>query len=248
MSHWHHAIVTGSEEGAFLGQLYYLPIGQPTPGTRFIPFKVPWKKSFEGNLASRECFFPFGIFNKIQEWNKKLIIDLIYTQSYYIHADLTETIPYLKIFTIGHQEPDDDTIFKFKHAVNGFLKENKINEKLIGVYCIHQNWLSYLHIQGMRSDDATELFNSCWNHCLGRKNYTEDLRNGPTRRNWASKLFTKELILECEARYQYSSPASVAPSPQTFQEIVPLTVLGKAQGDRPPQGHLEMENSMGLGK
>uniref|UniRef100_G1RXE6 Tyrosine specific protein phosphatases domain-containing protein n=1 Tax=Nomascus leucogenys TaxID=61853 RepID=G1RXE6_NOMLE len=33
--------------------------------------------------------------------------------------------------------PDDETIFKFKHAVNGFLKENKDNDKLIGVHRTH---------------------------------------------------------------------------------------------------------------
>nr|XP_058917983.1 RNA/RNP complex-1-interacting phosphatase-like isoform X2 [Kogia breviceps] len=41
--------------------------------------------------------------------------------------DLPETIRYLRICTIGHQVPDDDTIFKFPCAVNGFLKENKDN-------------------------------------------------------------------------------------------------------------------------
>lgn len=41
--------------------------------------------------------------------------------------ELPENIPYLKIYTVGHQVPDDDTIFKFKTAVNGFLKENKDN-------------------------------------------------------------------------------------------------------------------------
>lgn len=38
---------------------------------------------------------------------------------------------YLKIFTVGHQVPNDKTIFKFKCAVNKFLKENKDNGKFL---------------------------------------------------------------------------------------------------------------------
>ncbi|XP_066888262.1 RNA/RNP complex-1-interacting phosphatase-like [Kogia breviceps] len=45
-----------------------------------------------------------------------------------LKKDLPETIRYLRICTIGLQVPDDDTIFKFPCAVNGFLKENKDND------------------------------------------------------------------------------------------------------------------------
>ncbi|TEA39180.1 hypothetical protein DBR06_SOUSAS7610002, partial [Sousa chinensis] len=44
--------------------------------------------------------------------------------------DLPETIPYLKICTIGHQVPDDDISFKYQCAVKGFLKEHKDNGEL----------------------------------------------------------------------------------------------------------------------
>ncbi|OWK10110.1 DUSP11 [Cervus elaphus hippelaphus] len=139
----------------------YLPVGQRMPGTRFIAFKVPLKKSFEKHLAPEECFSPLDLFNKIQEQNEELglIIDLTYTRRYYKPEELPENIPYLKIYTVGHQVPDDDTIFKFKNAVNGFLKENKDN-----------------------------VFNRCRGHCLERQNYIEDLRNGPIRKNWDSSV------------------------------------------------------------
>ncbi|KAL0621576.1 RNA/RNP complex-1-interacting phosphatase [Plecturocebus cupreus] len=109
----------------------YLPIGQWMPGTRFIAFKVPLQKSFEKKLAPEECFSPLDLFNKVREQNEELglIIDLTYTQRYYKPEDLPETIPYLKIFTVGHQVPDDETVFKFKHTVNVFLKENKDNDE-----------------------------------------------------------------------------------------------------------------------
>ncbi|XP_037663340.1 RNA/RNP complex-1-interacting phosphatase isoform X1 [Choloepus didactylus] len=161
------------------------------PGTRFIAFKVPLKKSFEGNLAPEECFSPLDLFNKVRQQNEELglIIDLTYTERYYKPEDLPETIPYLKIFTVGHRVPDDDTILKFKCAVNGFLRENKDNDKLIGVHCTHGlNRTGYLicryliDVEGMRPDDAIELFNRCRGHCLERQNYIEDLQNGPVRK------------------------------------------------------------------
>ncbi|XP_074197592.1 RNA/RNP complex-1-interacting phosphatase-like [Camelus bactrianus] len=109
--------------------------------------------------------------------------------------DLPGTVPYLKIYTVGHQIPDDGTIFKFKCAVNGFLKENKDNDRLIGVHCTHGlNRTGYLicryliDVEGMRPDDAIELFNRCRGHCLERQNYIEDLRNGPMRKNQDSSI------------------------------------------------------------
>ncbi|TEA30019.1 hypothetical protein DBR06_SOUSAS4510078, partial [Sousa chinensis] len=154
MSQWHHARERCGQGHGFSGCSSakrkggkhilerwkdYLPVGQRTPGTRFIAFKVPLKKSFEKNLAPEECFPPCIFLNKIQEQNEELgmIIDLTYTCPNYKPEDLPETIPYLKICTIGHQMPGDDTIFKFQCAVNGFLKENKDNDRLIGVHCTH---------------------------------------------------------------------------------------------------------------
>ncbi|XP_033694113.1 RNA/RNP complex-1-interacting phosphatase isoform X2 [Delphinus delphis] len=212
MSQWHHAGGRWGQGRGYSGRSSakkkggnhiperwkdYLPVGQRMPGTRFIAFKVPLKKSFEKNLAPEECFSPLDLFNKIQEQNEELglIIDLTYTRRYYKPEDLPETVPYLKICTIGHQVPDDDTIFKFQCAVNGFLKENKDNDRLIGVHCTHGlNRTGYLicryliDVEGMWPDDAIELFNRSRGHCLERQNYIEDLRNGPIRKNRDSSV------------------------------------------------------------
>ncbi|XP_004590833.3 RNA/RNP complex-1-interacting phosphatase [Ochotona princeps] len=175
----------------------YLPVGQRMPGTRFIAFKVPLQKSFEKKLAPEEYFSPLDLLNKIREQNEELglIIDLTYTQRYYKPEDLPETVSYLKISTVGHQVPDDNTIVKFKRAVNGFVKENKDNDKLIGVHCTHGlNRTGYLicryliDVQGMRPDDAIELFNRCRGHCLERQNYIEDLQHGPIRKGQNSRV------------------------------------------------------------
>ncbi|XP_008252459.1 RNA/RNP complex-1-interacting phosphatase isoform X4 [Oryctolagus cuniculus] len=212
MSQWHHARSdrsrgrdsSGRSSGKKKGKNHiperwkdYLPVGQRMPGTRFIAFKVPLQKNFEKNLAPEECFSLLDLFNKIREQNEELglIIDLTYTQRYYKPEDLPETISYLKIFTVGHQVPDDDTILKFKHAVNGFVKENKDNDKLIGVHCTHGlNRTGYLicryliDVQGMRPDDAIELFNRCRGHCLERQNYIDDLQHGPIRKSRKSRV------------------------------------------------------------
>ncbi|XP_068958911.1 RNA/RNP complex-1-interacting phosphatase isoform X1 [Petaurus breviceps papuanus] len=170
----------------------YLPVGQRMPGTRFIAFKVPLKKSFEGKLAPEERFSPLDLVNKIREQNEELglVIDLTYTQRYYKPEELPEALPYLKIFTVGHQVPDDNTIFKFKCAVNKFLKENQDNDKLIGVHCTHGlNRTGYLvcryliDVQGMKPNDAIELFNRCRGHAIERQNYIDDLQHGPIRKN-----------------------------------------------------------------
>ncbi|KAM6179378.1 RNA/RNP complex-1-interacting phosphatase [Erethizon dorsatum] len=208
MSQWHHARRGRGRGRDFSGRPSakkkggnriperwkdYLPVGQRMPGTRFIAFKVPLQKNFEVNLASEERFSLLDLFNKIQEQHEELglIIDLTYTQRYYKPEDLPETIRYLKIFTVGHQVPNDNTIFKFKCAVNKFLKENKDNDKLIGVHCTHGlNRTGYLicryliDVEGMRPDDAIELFSRCRGHCIERQNYVEDLQNGPIRKNW----------------------------------------------------------------
>ncbi|KAM5250146.1 RNA/RNP complex-1-interacting phosphatase-like isoform 1-T1 [Hipposideros larvatus] len=144
MSKWHHArgdwgqgrVSSGRSSGKKKGGNHiperwkdYLPVGQRMPGTRFIAFKVPLKKSFQEKLAPEERFSPLDLFSKIQEQNEELglIIDLTYTHRYYKPEDLPETVPHLKIYTVGHQVPDNNTIFKFKSAVNEFLKENKDN-------------------------------------------------------------------------------------------------------------------------
>ncbi|XP_067555323.1 RNA/RNP complex-1-interacting phosphatase-like [Pseudorca crassidens] len=175
VSQWHHARGRWCQRRGFSGGSSarrkggkhiperwkdYLPVGQRMPGTRFTAFKVPLKKSFEKNLAPEECFSPL---NKLQEHNEELglIVDLTYTRRYFKPEDLPETIPYLEICTIGYQVPDDDTSFKFQCAVNGFLKENKDNDRLIGVHCTHNlNRTGYhicrylIDVEGMWPDDA----------------------------------------------------------------------------------------------
>uniref|UniRef100_A0A674IDP1 RNA/RNP complex-1-interacting phosphatase n=1 Tax=Terrapene triunguis TaxID=2587831 RepID=A0A674IDP1_9SAUR len=168
----------------------YLPLGQRMPGTRFIAFKVPLKKSFEWRLAPKDRFSPFDLLKKIREQKEELgmIIDLTYTTRYYGPEELPKTLCYSKILTVGHEVPDNETIFKFKCAVKEFLWENRDNDKLIGVHCTHGlNRTGYLvcryliDVEGMEPNVAIELFNRSRGHSIERKNYIEDLQKGPIR-------------------------------------------------------------------
>ncbi|XP_074837933.1 RNA/RNP complex-1-interacting phosphatase isoform X2 [Carettochelys insculpta] len=173
----------------------YLPLGQRIPGTRFIAFKVPLKKSFEWRLAPKDRFSPLDLLKKIKEQKEELgmIIDLTYTTRYYGPEELPKTLCYLKILTVGHEVPDNETIFKFKCAVKEFLWENRDNDKLIGVHCTHGlNRTGYLvcryliDVESMEPNVAIELFNRSRGHSIERKNYIEDLQKGPIRMNRAA--------------------------------------------------------------
>lgn len=119
-----------------------------------------------------------------------LIIDLTFTTTCYQLADVPQSCSYIKIRTEGHRVPSDATILSFKRAVRWFLKENRDNDKLIGVHCTHGlNRPGYLVCRYLMDVDrldaaaALELFNSCRGHCIERQNYLKDLQRGANRSN-----------------------------------------------------------------
>ncbi|XP_049565379.1 RNA/RNP complex-1-interacting phosphatase-like [Orcinus orca] len=119
MSQWHHARGRWGQRRGFSGRS-----SARRKGGKHIP-----ERDLKRILLQKNVSPPWIFFNKHQEQNEELglIIDLTYTRRYYKPENLAETIPYLKICTIGHQVPDDDTSFNFQCAVNGFLKESKDN-------------------------------------------------------------------------------------------------------------------------
>ncbi|XP_027592469.1 RNA/RNP complex-1-interacting phosphatase isoform X1 [Pipra filicauda] len=164
----------------------YIPLGRRMPGTRFIAFKVPLKKSFDRNLLPEERFSPRDLIRKVRERKEELglIIDLTYTRRYYGPEELPATLCYSKILTMGHEIPNKQTIFQFKCVVKKFLNDNKDNDKLIGVHCTHGlNRTGYLvcryliDVEGMEPNAAIELFNKSRGHPIERTNYIQDLRN-----------------------------------------------------------------------
>ncbi|KAM6191376.1 RNA/RNP complex-1-interacting phosphatase isoform 2-T2 [Sarcoramphus papa] len=170
----------------------YVPLGRRMPGTRFIAFKVPLKKSFDQNLHPEERFSPRDLIKKIKEQKEELglIIDLTYTTRYYGPEELPATLCYSKILTMGHEIPNRHTIFQFKCVVKKFLRDNKDNDKLIGVHCTHGlNRTGYLvcryliDVEGMEPNTAIELFNRARGHPIERTNYIQDLQKRSVKKN-----------------------------------------------------------------
>ncbi|NXE14547.1 DUS11 phosphatase, partial [Lophotis ruficrista] len=163
----------------------YIPLGRRLPGTRFIAFKVPLKKSFEQHLHPRERFSPHDLIKKIKEQKEELglIVDLTYTTRYYGPEELPATLCYSKILTMGREIPNRETVFEFKRVVRDFLRENKDNDKLVGVHCTHGlNRTGYLvcryliDVDGMEPNTAIQLFNRARGHPMERTNYIQDLQ------------------------------------------------------------------------
>ncbi|KAM4756374.1 RNA/RNP complex-1-interacting phosphatase isoform 2-T2 [Cyanocitta cristata] len=168
----------------------YIPLGRRMPGTRFIAFKVPLKKSFDRNLLPEERFSPHDLIRKVKERKEELglIIDLTYTRRYYGPEELPPTLRYSKILTMGHEIPNRRTILRFKYIVKRFLTDNKDNDKLIGVHCTHGlNRTGYLvcryliDVEGMEPNAAIELFNKSRGHAIERTNYIQDLQKRALR-------------------------------------------------------------------
>ncbi|CAL8322653.1 unnamed protein product [Lota lota] len=171
--------------------LDYQNVGKRIPGTRFISFKVPLKQALTRSLPQSEVFGPWELLDVLAKRKEELglIIDLTFTTRYYNIADIPESLLWMKIFTAGHEVPDDATILNFKQAVNSFLQKNKDNDKLIGVHCTHGlNRTGYLvcryliDVDGVDPKKAIELFNSSRGHTIERENYLQDLKSGPKRR------------------------------------------------------------------
>lgn len=170
----------------------YTSLGKRIPGTRFIAFKVPLKQSFRRHLSESEVFGPFDLVRLLEKERQQLglIIDLTFTTRYYRAEDLPDTLYYMKIFTAGHEVPNDATILSFKKAVRHFLHDNASNDKLIGVHCTHGlNRTGYLicryliDVDGMMPQKAINLFNESRGHSIERQNYLQDLTTGPKRSN-----------------------------------------------------------------
>ncbi|XP_030365940.1 RNA/RNP complex-1-interacting phosphatase [Strigops habroptila] len=169
----------------------YIPLGRRIPGTRFIAFKVPLKKSFDRNLHPEERFSPHDLIKKIKEQKEELglIIDLTYTTRYYGPEELPASIFYSKILTMGHEIPNRHTVSQFKCVVKQFLRDNKNNDKLIGVHCTHGlNRTGYLvcryliDVEGMEANTAIELFNRARGHPIERINYIQHLQQRPVKK------------------------------------------------------------------
>ncbi|XP_062577907.1 RNA/RNP complex-1-interacting phosphatase-like [Saccostrea cucullata] len=108
----------------------YLPLGKVIPGTRLITFKVPLKKAKCEKLPKHEQFTPTHLVSKIRDAGFELgmVVDLTFTRKYYSPSEFHhQGIRYEKIFTEGHNIPNDDVVNRFFDALEGFYESN-VNE------------------------------------------------------------------------------------------------------------------------
>lgn len=119
--------------------LDYCPVGQRTPGTSFIAFKVPLKPSLNCRVPESHSFGLWDLLFSVESQNQELgrFIDLTFTTKCYKVTDVPQSCSYIKIFVEGHKVPSDAAILSFKRAVGQFLKENEDDDDLIGVHCTH---------------------------------------------------------------------------------------------------------------
>ncbi|XP_051540521.1 RNA/RNP complex-1-interacting phosphatase isoform X3 [Myxocyprinus asiaticus] len=206
----------------------YTAVGKRIPGTRFITFKVPLKQSFRYQLTQSQVFGPFDLVHMLEKEGQELglIIDLTFTTRYYKPQDLPDTLHHLKIFTAGHEVPNNATILSFKKAVRRFLRENENNDKLIGVHCTHGlNRTGYLicryliDVDGMEPRKAIELFNASRGHSIERQNYIDDLRRGPKRSPFHQKNNTKRFGPPDQVPYH--SPMGMRPPHPSQSQLRP---------------------------
>ncbi|XP_069581740.1 RNA/RNP complex-1-interacting phosphatase-like [Brachyistius frenatus] len=172
--------------------LDYRPVGTRIPGTRFIAFKVPLKPSLNCRVPESDSFGLWDLLDSMESQNQELglIMDLTFTTRYYRLTDVPQSCAYVKLLIEGRRVPSDGAILSFKRAAVRFLKENRDNDKLIGVHCTHGlNRTGYLvcryliDVDGLDPPEAVELFNSSRGHRIMRQNYLDDLQGGARRSN-----------------------------------------------------------------
>ncbi|XP_067657170.1 RNA/RNP complex-1-interacting phosphatase-like isoform X2 [Haliotis asinina] len=164
----------------------YTALGNVIKGTRIVCFKVPLKYALVQKLPEDERFTPSALVKKMADsgHNLGLVIDLTFTRKYYNFKELTDKgVQYEKIFTKGHEVPNDFVFGRFAHVIDEYLEQSTDSSSVIGIHCTHGvNRTGYLVCRymveslSMPPDDAIAAFNEARGHELERENYIEDLR------------------------------------------------------------------------
>ncbi|XP_027142477.1 RNA/RNP complex-1-interacting phosphatase isoform X2 [Larimichthys crocea] len=231
--------------------LDYRPVGQRITGTRFIAFKVPLKPSLNCRVPESDSFSLWDLLDHLKNQNQELglIIDLTFTTRYYSLADVPQSCSYIKILTEGRQVPSDGAILSFKRVVRRFLRENRDNDKLIGVHCTHGlNRTGYLvcrylvDVDGLDAAAALELFNTCRGHRIERQNYLNDLQGGAKRSNASIDELEEEAATgQCAERPLQGAAATRLTEQRPLQGAAATRLIeqrplqGDPAGDGPPR-------------
>ncbi|XP_022339320.2 uncharacterized protein LOC111134511 isoform X1 [Crassostrea virginica] len=164
----------------------YEALGAVIPGTRLITFKVPLKKELCENLPEKEQFTPKNLLSLVSGLGHQLgmVIDLTFTRKYYSAFEFKdEGVRHEKIFTEGHNVPNDDVVYRFFDTLESFFLEQPDEKQVVGVHCTHGiNRTGYVVCRylierlGWDPEEAMTVYHKSRGYPIERENYIEDLR------------------------------------------------------------------------
>uniref|UniRef100_A0A8W8ILU0 RNA/RNP complex-1-interacting phosphatase n=1 Tax=Magallana gigas TaxID=29159 RepID=A0A8W8ILU0_MAGGI len=164
----------------------YQALGKVIPGTRLITFKVPLKTELCEKLPEDEQFTPKKLVAMVSELGHRLgmVVDLTFTKKYYAAFEFKgQGVRHEKIFTEGHNVPNDDVVYRFFDTLESFFKECQDENQVVGVHCTHGvNRTGYVVCRymierlGFNADKAMAVYHEARGYPIERENYIEDLR------------------------------------------------------------------------
>lgn len=163
--------------------LDYVPLGVEIQGQRIRACKVPLSETF---LSKRHApldlwFTPLNVIALVP--NLGCVIDVTATDKYYNPKEFTtHGIQHHKIFCVGKKLPKPNVVKRFFCAVDMFLNNPEMNDKVLLVHCTHGlNRTGYLSTRymverlGIPPAVAIAAFEAARGHRIEREYYTEDV-------------------------------------------------------------------------
>ncbi|XP_003747366.1 RNA/RNP complex-1-interacting phosphatase homolog [Galendromus occidentalis] len=163
----------------------YCEMHEVIEGTRFLPFKTPFKRAVLNPKNSiRESFNAIDLLRKVG--NLGLVLNLVKTDRYYNAALYgSKKVEYHHVrLTGGGRVPSGDEIADVFRRLDRFILRNKDDPaKLIGVHCTHGvNRTGYIICRymicklGFEPDEAIRRFEKGRRHRFDHEEYVEALR------------------------------------------------------------------------
>uniref|UniRef100_K1PZ87 RNA/RNP complex-1-interacting phosphatase n=1 Tax=Magallana gigas TaxID=29159 RepID=K1PZ87_MAGGI len=137
-------------------------------------------------LPEDEQFTPKKLVAMVSEQGHRLgmVVDLTFTKKYYAAFEFKgQGVRHEKIFTEGHNVPNDDVVYRFFDTLESFFKECQDENQVVGVHCTHGiNRTGYVVCRymierlGFNADKAMAVYHEARGYPIERENYIEDLR------------------------------------------------------------------------
>lgn len=113
-----------------------------------------------------------------------MVIDLTFTTKYYTALEFRDQgVRHEKIFTEGHNVPNDDVVYRFFDTLESFFRQCQDENQVVGVHCTHGvNRTGYVVCRymierlGFNPDNALAVYHESRGYPIERENYIEDLQ------------------------------------------------------------------------